>query len=262
MKDKQQKQPVSPQKLAANRANAQRSSGPQTVEGKARSSQNAYQHGFYAKRLFPTKELVDRDWADYNRILAAYRSHYSPVGDLENLCVEQIAVQSLRLARLLGHEEKILALGTPFEVRSMDKIPRYESTVTRQLEKVIDRMERLQEKRHAESNLLEPSDLEADDAISEPDEETQQRSEAPADVVPEEPREVSTSSTAPDVEASAKQGSAPVDGEPSNRQAETSASNPPTPENCATKNGGQTFAKLIERVAGLPPAEEHNRDLG
>jgi len=186
MKDIQQKKPVSPQKLAANRANAQRSSGPQTVEGKERASQNSYKHGFYAQRLFPNSELFARDGADYNRIVAAYGNHYSPVGYLEKLCVEKIAVQSLRLARLLGHEQKVLALGAPFEQRSVDKILRYESTVNRQLEKAIDLLERLQEKRKAESNQFETSDLEADNAITKPDEETQGRSEASAVVVPEE----------------------------------------------------------------------------
>jgi hypothetical protein len=135
MNDKQEKKSVSSQKLAANRKNAQRSTGPQTPAGKQQSSQNSYKHGFYALRLFPNKELLAQDEADYNRVLAAYRRHYAPVGDLENLSVEKIAVESLRLARLLGHEQKILACRFPFETRSIDRIGRYESNVSRQLER-------------------------------------------------------------------------------------------------------------------------------
>lgn len=41
---------VSEKKLAANRANARRSQGPSTPEGKARSSQNACKHHLYAKK--------------------------------------------------------------------------------------------------------------------------------------------------------------------------------------------------------------------
>jgi hypothetical protein len=41
-------QPVSPERLAANRANAAKSTGPGTPQGKARSAQNARKHGFTA----------------------------------------------------------------------------------------------------------------------------------------------------------------------------------------------------------------------
>ena len=41
-------QPVSPEQLAANRANAAKSTGPRTPQGKTRSAQNARKHGFTA----------------------------------------------------------------------------------------------------------------------------------------------------------------------------------------------------------------------
>src|ERR1035437_9715121 len=42
------KQPVSDKQLAANRANAARSTGPRSPEGKSRSAQNTRKHGFTA----------------------------------------------------------------------------------------------------------------------------------------------------------------------------------------------------------------------
>jgi hypothetical protein len=45
--------------IAANRANAQRSTGPRTAAGKARSSQNAFKHGFSLK-LPPFSEVLSR----------------------------------------------------------------------------------------------------------------------------------------------------------------------------------------------------------
>jgi len=46
---------ISEKRLAANRANAQKSTGPQTSEGKSRSSQNALRHAGYAQAtLLPT----------------------------------------------------------------------------------------------------------------------------------------------------------------------------------------------------------------
>ena len=262
MKDEQQKKPVSPEKLAANRNNSKRSPGPQTPEGKQRSSQNAYKHGFYATRLFPTNELFARDGADFNSILAAYRSHYAPVGDLENYYVEQIAVHSLRLARLLGQEQKVLAVGAPFEFRSMDRIVRYESNVSRLKERAIHELERLQAARKAESSQFEDSNSEADDALSN-DETTDEPSEVPQELIVEEPPDVSTPSSAPDaspttapqlVETGAKQGSAPVNGEQPNKT-------PKTPEGSAPASGS-IFTKTIEKVTGLPPSEEHKSSLG
>ncbi|QOY88960.1 hypothetical protein [Paludibaculum fermentans] len=41
-------QPISERRLAANRANAQKSTGPRTAEGKLRVSQNATRHNLYS----------------------------------------------------------------------------------------------------------------------------------------------------------------------------------------------------------------------
>ncbi|MHB8485812.1 MAG: hypothetical protein ACYDCM_08790 [Candidatus Acidiferrales bacterium] len=209
MKDKQQEKPVSPQKLAANRTNAQRSTGPRTSAGKQRSAQNSYKHGFYGKRLFPNNELFARDGADYNRIHAAYWNHYAPVGDLEKYCVETIAVESLRLARLLGHEQTVLAWQHPFQQPSIDKILRYETSVSRQREKAIEQLERLQEARQAASNHFESSDGGSDDVRA-----TEETSEAPEDLIPKPPQHIGTSTTAPQhFETSVKQGVAHTDGD-------------------------------------------------
>ena len=48
MSDSQNQDAASPEQIAANRANAAKSTGPRTPEGKARSSQNARTHGFAA----------------------------------------------------------------------------------------------------------------------------------------------------------------------------------------------------------------------
>ena len=50
---------ASPYKLIANRLNAQRSTGPRTVLGKRRASQNALRHGLsLPAHLFPTTKLL------------------------------------------------------------------------------------------------------------------------------------------------------------------------------------------------------------
>lgn len=218
MNDNHGKKPISAAKLAANRKNGQRSGGPKTTAGKQRSSQNNYKHGFYALRLFPSQELCDRDTPDYNRVLASYWTHYNPVGDLEKLCVEKIAVESLRLARLLGHEQKVLGWRHPFEATSINKIVRYESHVYRQLEKATQQLERLQALRKARSNQCEASDVQVDYA-TEP-------SEMSEDLILEEPQDISRLTTAsPYVEANVEPA-----GAPSNPPADTAVSNPPAPQ--------------------------------
>jgi hypothetical protein len=57
-----QAKPVSPQKLAANRANAQHSTGPKTPEGKDKSKQNGRKHGFFARQPIPVGEKGDKLW--------------------------------------------------------------------------------------------------------------------------------------------------------------------------------------------------------
>lgn len=47
---------VSPRRLAANKENAQKSTGPKTAEGKAHSAQNASTHGLYSAHLLQQGE--------------------------------------------------------------------------------------------------------------------------------------------------------------------------------------------------------------
>lgn len=87
--------PVSEAQLAANRANAQLSSGPATPEGKAKSSQNALKHGLTgATVLLPTD-----DAAEYERRLEACRRAYNPVGEEEEQLVQSMFHSLWRISR-------------------------------------------------------------------------------------------------------------------------------------------------------------------
>ena len=152
------KKSVSTKKVEANRKNAQKSTGPQSEAGKAKSAGNSYQHGFYAKNLFLTPEQVAKDKADYLTVAKGFHAHYQPVGYVENHWVEKIATQVLRSARLLAHEQKVLSWTFPFEARSVNNLVRYQTSVNRELAWAIEELERLQELRKGESNPSEPSD--------------------------------------------------------------------------------------------------------
>jgi hypothetical protein len=139
----------------------------------------------------------------------------------------------------------------------MDSIVRCESSVSRQQEKAIQRLERLQEARQAESNQFEPSDIDSNNAISDPDEATEEISEAPEDFIAGHPQHGSSTTAQQDVEATVTRESATTDEDPSNVPAETTASEPPPPGNCGQNAGAQSLAAAIEQVMDPTPPEQH-----
>ena len=92
---------------------------------------------------------------------------------------------------------------------------------------------------------------------------TNEQSEAPQEPKPEEPQDDHTSSSVPDaspetakqhVEPGAKQGSVCGNGQQPNEPLDIAAGSAPASES--------TLAKMIEKVTGLAPAEEHKSSLG
>ena len=92
--------PISEKQLAASRANAARSTGPRTPEGKARAAQNSRKHGF-TPSTFAVVRLEDlHDIAHLKDDLLAV---YKPINSQELFAVERIALAQqalLRAARL------------------------------------------------------------------------------------------------------------------------------------------------------------------
>jgi hypothetical protein len=100
----QGKRTVSSRKVAANRRNAQKSTGPRTPAGKKRVSRNALRHGFYSKWLLVPHRDGNESQAEYDESNTAIHEHYQPVGWLEERWVETIAVWSWRLRRVIRYE--------------------------------------------------------------------------------------------------------------------------------------------------------------
>src|SRR6185295_3681888 len=85
---------------AANRRNAQKSTGPRTPEGKARSATNGLQHGLTALQLVITSESQ----AEFDAHTAALRADFAPQGAAEELLLEHLIAASWRLRRARNFE--------------------------------------------------------------------------------------------------------------------------------------------------------------
>lgn len=80
--------------LAANRANAAKSTGPRTPEGKAASSRNARSHGIFA----PTSTLIGRDRRRFRKLRRALLDRYLPQDPIEQGLVNQIIQARWRIS--------------------------------------------------------------------------------------------------------------------------------------------------------------------
>lgn len=82
---------ISERRLAANRLNAQKSTGPRTVAGKAKSKENALTHGLLAKEVVIQAGEGKENKAEFDRLHAQLWEELNPEGILEGMLVENIA---------------------------------------------------------------------------------------------------------------------------------------------------------------------------
>jgi len=99
----------SPARLAANRANAQRSTGPRTAAGREASSQNATRHGLLSRQPL----LAGEDPADLEALTQKLIEALAPEGGVEEMLVDDIVGLFWRLRRLARVEVALYAVGLP-----------------------------------------------------------------------------------------------------------------------------------------------------
>ncbi len=91
-------------KAEANRRNSRESTGPKSVQGKAHSSKNAWKHGLLTKEIVSTNPLCMEDPKEFNDLLIGLRTSYSPVGQQEDILVQEIAACIWRNKRAFRSE--------------------------------------------------------------------------------------------------------------------------------------------------------------
>ena len=97
--------PTSEAQIAANRANSQRSKGPVTSEGKARSRGNALKHGLTGAGVV----LPNEDAAEVERRLAAFEDELNPSGEVGRSLARRAALMSVRMDRCVSQETAALS---------------------------------------------------------------------------------------------------------------------------------------------------------
>lgn len=142
---------ASEKQLIANRANALKSTGPRSLQGRQRVGQNALKHGLAAKDAV-TKLESKKKFEEYRSSLV---SQLCPIGAAEELLCEKIVTTAWRLRRVVRMESAILNDAVDFTEQmgfyfmgqngiTMHTLSRYESILEKAFYKALHELQRLQ----------------------------------------------------------------------------------------------------------------------
>jgi hypothetical protein len=143
--------------IAANRANAQRSTGPKTGAGKAAAARNARKHGLFAKEVLAMGESAAR----FAELRQGVREALAPEGELEEALCARIVGCLWRLRRIVRLESAMvgdedgLHLASPLErgwlcdeeSDRLQLLSQYETRLDRMLHRALHELQRLQARR-------------------------------------------------------------------------------------------------------------------
>lgn len=145
--------------IASNRANAARSTGPTSPEGRQISSRNSIRHGLLAATVVLENESLER----FHDLMTDLDEQFRPVNAAECALVETMAVAHWRQLRLRGIEKSSLTYQISKQTddemdydastrtalafrtladssRSLDLMNRYEARYDRQYERALNKL--------------------------------------------------------------------------------------------------------------------------
>lgn len=135
-------------RIAANRANAQLSTGPRTEHGKQASSQNARRHGLSARELY----ISSSETEVFDSMVAEHRSGLQPSGAVEESLFDMIiyALWNMRRVRMLESnlfQSAHSPLPDPQSFTNLDRLGRYYQRFERSFHKALKELRTLQTNR-------------------------------------------------------------------------------------------------------------------
>jgi len=124
-------------KVAANRRNAKKSTGPKTAEGKHRSRFNALKHGLTAK-VVVVAGVEDRK--TYRRILKDLVKTYRPKGAVEKCLIQELAAWRQKIERGFRIERRNFCENLEeyrYEILEAETIGRYTTSASRNFGRIL-----------------------------------------------------------------------------------------------------------------------------
>lgn len=85
--------------IAANRLNAQKSTGPRTPVGKAIVSRNGLKHATFVRKFLLSDPAAGESSAEFQALCDEYYDTYTPVGPAEELLLKQMVKAAWRMSR-------------------------------------------------------------------------------------------------------------------------------------------------------------------
>ena len=139
---------ATPNQIAANKANAQKSTGPKSDEGKAKSSLNRLSHGLTSNATI----VADEDPEEFIALLYDLMGEYEPATPTEQILVEKMALNqwlSLRGFRLQGEAFLDLKLmSDSFAIpKTLGLLIRYQTSAERTFHKAHNELVKTQKER-------------------------------------------------------------------------------------------------------------------
>ncbi len=132
-------------KLAANRANANKSTGPRTAEGKAKSARNATTHGLFSAALV----IPDAERSAYEQMAAGLHADLHPEGALQESVFANLLSASWNLRRVRGllahlYDGALDPLANSSLDTQVDRLTRYEQRFERAFYRAVAELRRIQ----------------------------------------------------------------------------------------------------------------------
>jgi len=150
---------ATPAQIAANQANSQKSTGPTSPAGKARSSRNSFKHGLYSKDLV----LPNENPAELDQLRASLRAEHQPINSTEEMLVNDLAENFWRLRRMREFETRAMLpenIVDWHQTGLLAVVQRTMASAERGFHKSLTALRRLQKDRGFVPRESDPVDLE------------------------------------------------------------------------------------------------------